>query len=146
MGVGASSVGATARAVPSESRSTGDGYFVDSLFRSNNPGSESPSVSVRSEAALILANGLQQGAVSSDDQSYLARLVMARTGMNQTDADQRVSNVLAKAKQAAETLRKATAHLLLWTFVSLLIGAFCGSLAATIGGKQRDHVAAVSKT
>jgi hypothetical protein len=27
-----------------------------------------------------------------------------------------------------------------WTFLALLIGAFCASLAATVGGKQRDSV------
>jgi hypothetical protein len=27
-----------------------------------------------------------------------------------------------------------------WTFLALLVGAFCASFAATIGGKQRDNV------
>jgi hypothetical protein len=31
----------------------------------------------------------------------------------------------------------------LWTFVALLTGAFCASFAATVGGRQRDHVPAV---
>ena len=44
------------------------------------------------------------------------------------------------AKQTAETIRKTLAHTLLWAFVALLIGAFCASYAATIGGRQRDHV------
>jgi hypothetical protein len=39
--------------------------------------------------------------------------------------------------------RKATAHLLLWFFLALLMGAFSASYAATIGGRQRDHVKAV---
>jgi hypothetical protein len=30
-----------------------------------------------------------------------------------------------------------------WTFLALLIGAFCASLAATIGGGQRDRVIVV---
>jgi hypothetical protein len=30
-----------------------------------------------------------------------------------------------------------------WTFLALLIGAFCASFAATIGGKQRDRVVIV---
>jgi hypothetical protein len=29
---------------------------------------------------------------------------------------------------------------LLWLFLSLLMGAFSASLAAMIGGRQRDHV------
>jgi hypothetical protein len=47
---------------------------------------------------------------------------------------------MAEAREAAEKARSATAHLLLWTFVALLIGAFCASFAATMGGRQRDHM------
>jgi hypothetical protein len=47
---------------------------------------------------------------------------------------------MTEARQTAENLRKATARLLLWTFLALLIGAFCASYAATIGGRQRDQV------
>lgn len=39
-----------------------------------------------------------------------------------------------------EKARKATAKTSIWIFVALLIGAFCASVAATIGGKQRDKV------
>ncbi len=40
-----------------------------------------------------------------------------------------------------EERRKAIAHSLYWTFVALLMGAFCASVAATIGGKERDRMA-----
>jgi hypothetical protein len=43
-------------------------------------------------------------------------------------------------QQAADSVRKAAAHLSLWLFVAFLIGAFCASYAATIGGRQRDQV------
>ena len=43
----------------------------------------------------------------------------------------------------ADTTRKIVAHSLLWAFLALLIGAFCASFAATIGGRQRDHVVIV---
>jgi hypothetical protein len=36
--------------------------------------------------------------------------------------------------------RKAAAKLSIWLFIALLIGAFCASVAATIGGKERDAV------
>ena len=77
------------------------------------------------------------------DQSYLARLVAARTGLSQSDAEKRVSDVISEARQAEDMARKASAHFLLWLFLSLLIGAFSASFAATVGGKQRDHVKAV---
>jgi hypothetical protein len=43
-------------------------------------------------------------------------------------------------RQTEDDGRKATAHILLWVFIALLGGAFCASYAATIGGRQRDHV------
>jgi len=67
-------------------------------------------------------------------------LVAARTGLSQPEADKRVSDIMNDAKQAADSARKAASHSLLWIFLALLIGAFCASYAATIGGSQRDHV------
>jgi hypothetical protein len=95
------------------------------------------------EAGRIFAAALVQGNFSADDKTYLAQLIAAKTGLSQPDADKRVSNVLAMAQQAAEATRKAVAHSLLWAFLALLIGAFCASFAATIGGRQRDHVVIV---
>ena len=60
--------------------------------------------------------------------------------MSGPEAGKRVSEVMALARQAADNTRKAVAHSLLWIFLALLIGAFCASCAATIGGRQRDHV------
>jgi hypothetical protein len=120
-------------------------YFVGTLFRST-PGATAAPVNapgdgaVRGEAAGVLANALRQPDISATDRAYLTQLVSARTGLNQNDAAQRVSDVFREARQTADATRKATARLLLWTFLSLLIGAFCASYAATIGGRQRDHV------
>jgi len=69
-------------------------------------------------------------------------LVAARTGISQAEAEKRVSDVMAEARQAEDAARKAIAHLLLWLFLSLLIGAFVASFTATMGGRQRDHVKA----
>ena len=118
-------------------------YFVDTLFRSVRPAPDPNDASLRAEAGSIFANALLQKDISAPDKTYLARLVAARTGLSQTDAEQRVSEVLTQARQAADTARKAVAHTLYWTFLALLIGAFCASFAATIGGKQRDHVVAI---
>jgi hypothetical protein len=54
-----------------------------------------------------------------------------------------VSDVFGQAQQAADTARKALAHTLYWAFLAFLIGAFCASFAATLGGKQRDRVVVV---
>ena len=118
-------------------------YLVDTLFRSDSVKPDSNGASVRDEVGRIFAKSLRQGDVPAADKSYLAQLVAARTGLSQTDAEKRVSDVVAGAQQAADTARKAIAHALLWVFLALLIGAFCASFAATIGGRQRDHVVIV---
>jgi hypothetical protein len=69
----------------------------------------------------------------------------------QADAEKRVDEVYAKvsstvatakakAKEAADTARKATAGAALWMTVALLLGAFVASIAATFGGRLRDDV------
>jgi hypothetical protein len=132
-------VGATAAG---EARSDPYGYFVDSLFRGDRPAADlNADAALHAEVGLILARGLREGYVPSTDRAYLAQLVTARTGMDQAEAQRRVAEVLNQARQAADDARRATAHFLYWTFLALLIGAFCASYAATIGGRQRDNVA-----
>jgi hypothetical protein len=118
-------------------------YFVDSLFRSPGVKADSAGSAARSEVALIFANGLQKGALPAEDQVYLEQVVAAQTGLSPQDSKQRVLNAFGNAQQSAEALRKATAHSLLWIFLALLIGAFCASFAATIGGRQRDRVVTI---
>ena len=74
------------------------------------------------------------------DKLYLARVVAARTGASESDAERRIDDTYAQARQNTEGARKAVAHSMYWTFLALLIGAFCASVAATLGGKERDHV------
>jgi hypothetical protein len=118
-------------------------YFVDNLFRSALPGSGNEDPSARAEAGRIFANALSQNQMPAADQSYLAGLIAVKTGISQPEADKRITDVLADARQTEDLARKATAHLLLWLFLALLMGAFSASYAATIGGRQRDHVLAV---
>jgi hypothetical protein len=118
-------------------------YFVDALFRSDTPSPEQNGAALRAEVGSIFADGLLQPDLRATDKTYLTKLVAARTGLSQTDADTRVSEIFTEARQAADTARKAGAHLSYWTFFALLVGAFCASFAATIGGKQRDRVVVV---
>lgn len=79
----------------------------------------------------------------------MAQLVSQNTGISQKEAEQRVQAVYDKAranlkeakdKSAADRRRrqKTTSYVTLWSFISLLIGAFVASLCATYGGRQRD--------
>ncbi len=138
---GAATVGGAAMATEAASSSEPNGYFVDSLFRSSGVAGHSGSEgSQRAEVVRIFANGLRQPDISAGDRTYLGHLVAARTGLSQADAEKRVVEVMNEARAAADTARKALAHSLLWIFLALLIGAFSASYAATIGGRQRDHV------
>ena len=119
-----------------------NGYFVDTLFRSGRAGSENKDASV-AEAGRIFANALREDQISAADQSYLAGLIAGKTGISLPEADKRVSEVIADARQAVDTARKVTSRLLLWSFLALLMGAFSASYFATIGGRLRDHVKAV---
>jgi hypothetical protein len=118
-------------------------YFVDTLFRADRqPVDQSVAQmsAAQAEAARTFGHALLQGEITAADRTALARLVAARTGMSLPEAEQRVSDVLTAARQAADTARKTTARLLLWSFLALMMGAFSASYAATIGGRQRDHV------
>jgi hypothetical protein len=115
-------------------------YFVDALLRTNGTVENRDDSFARSQVETIFTHAMRQGAIVQTDKAYLALLVSARSGLNQADALQRVSEVFADAQQAADNTRKALAHFSLWLFVALLSGAFCASYAGTIGGKQRDHV------
>jgi hypothetical protein len=140
---GAASGAATAPASPpAQSREGVDanGYLVDALLRPSAPGADKDNSSTRGEFELIFANSLRQGTMSSADGMYLAKVVAVRTGVSQSEAQQRVDDAYIQARQAADAARKAIAHSMYWTFLALLIGAFCASFAATIGGRERDRV------
>jgi len=122
------------------------GYFVDSLYRSDHPNPSTSVQDVRAETTRILSRGIQNGGVPDSDKAYLAQMVAACTGLSQDDARKRVDAVLeqenaaeAKARQAADTARKAGAMMSIYTGVSMLIGAFIACVAAALGGRQRDE-------
>jgi len=116
-------------------------YFVDILLRSIPPRSDDSAL--RGEVGLIFVNGIRQGGITPADQTYLAQVVATRTGLGVPEAEKRVSDVFAQAQQNADNARKSVAHSLYWAFLALLMGAFCASFSATIGGKQRDSVVVI---
>jgi hypothetical protein len=138
-------IGGAARTSAAEASNAGqraetspNAYFVDSMLRSTSFNSTQDNSAARNEVGLILGNSIRQGNMSSADKSYLAQLIAAKTGISESEAEKRVDDVYAQAREAVDTARKAVAHSMYWTFLALLIGAFCASMAATIGGRQRD--------
>jgi len=116
--------------------------FVDLLLRANPPITRSDAGDVaaaRGELDRLFTSHLSTGEeFSPADRTYLAQVVAALTGVNQPEAENRVSQVIAQAKSAVDTARKAGARFALWLTASLLLGAFSASLAATEGGGVRD--------
>jgi len=138
-------------------------YFVDSLFRrdaSAPAGATAGTGAVAetggrtssrdaAEVSRIFMNVSRSDSLPPEDVRYIGQIVAQRTGLSQQDAEKRVTDIYARAqaklhdaevaaKDTADKARKASAHSALWLFVSLLIGAFVASLAATFGGRLRD--------
>ncbi|MBC7405164.1 MAG: hypothetical protein H7252_05720 [Cytophaga sp.] len=134
------------------------GYFIDALFRpvSSTPSlTKSATVDHAQNAAILLevtrifVHSMNTKILPPPDATYVGQLVAQRTGLNQQDAEKRVNDNFAnlqkktedakiKVREAADKLRKVTIYATLWLFVSLLMGAFSASLAATWGGRSRD--------
>lgn len=140
------------------------GYFIDSLFRRDataaaTPGTAGSAVGADAnertaskdvaEVSRIFMNVSRSEPLPAEDLRYVGQLVAQRTGLSQSAAEKRVADVYAKAqakvhdaevaaREAADKARKASAYSALWLFVSLLVGAFVASLAATFGGRCRD--------
>jgi hypothetical protein len=161
----AATTAGTQLAASAQSTTTATNYYVDELFRENltPPGEGSAELTpadngssamvtglsdqaTRAQATTILTEGAaNNGNVSQADNAYLVQLVSGRTGLSPADAQTRVNNVIAeeqaditKAKQVADAARKASAKAAIFTFVSLLIGAFIASVSGAIGGRLRD--------
>ncbi|WP_316551262.1 hypothetical protein [Klebsiella michiganensis] len=127
--------------------SNASGNDVMAMNQPAPPKAESPAQ--LAEVTGIFANSIYSGALPKDDLTYVAQLVSQNTGISQQEAEQRVQAVYDKAQanlkeakdkaqQAADAARKTTSYVTLWSFISLLIGAFVASLCATYGGRQRD--------
>ena len=145
--------GAAAAAVTGTADAETLGYYVDTTFRST-PGHPIPAGSgdPGATAALdrIYLHALAGPGLTTEDVRAGGELVSARTGLTREQAEERVTDTYAalkakletaaaKAKEAADEARKASAYAALWFAIALLIGAFTASLAATFGGRLRDQ-------
>src|SRR5690606_32611588 len=97
------------------------------------------------EFGRIFINAVRTGALPQEDADYAASVIARNTGVTQQEAAQRINDAFITlqtaemaAREAADEAREAAAYVSMWMVVSLLIGAFVASLAATFGGRQRD--------
>ena len=155
--------GATAGAAPAAAATAANNsrptdVYVDRLLRNDAPSAGAP-VQLGQGAApqgggaqgaggnagsfaemgrLIAPVTRKGGEISAADRAYASKMVMARTGLSQADADKRVNDTIAEAKKAADDARSAAAKMSLWLAASLLAGALAAMLGATEGGLLRD--------
>jgi hypothetical protein len=142
----AGSAASTATQAAANQPSSSSDYFLDTLFRKDQPDPNASPQDARAEAGRILARSIANGNLEPNDRTYLSKLISARTGISQQDAEKRVDDVMSqvkaaedKAKAAADAARKASAKASFYLFFSMLIGAFIASAAGALGGRQRDE-------
>jgi hypothetical protein len=137
-------------------------YYLDTLFRPMSPGAApAPAAAApadattqpaptrnqtdlqREEVARIMTEALRQGRLGDEDRAYVARVVAARSGISQQEAERRVTDVenraRAAAKETADKAAKAASYFSFWTFMALLFGAVAAVLGGMVGGELRDQ-------
>ena len=85
-------------------------YGVDTLLRPNEGASAGKSVTAdtsQREVSSILITSGTNGSLSNDDRARVARIVAARAGLQQNDAERRVDGVFAQVRAAADKVRDA---------------------------------------
>lgn len=148
-GAGTAAVAAVANGAQGGGTAGAADYFVDTLFRSEQPNPDEDATATRAEVGRIVGASIARGDMTPEDRTYVAKVVSARTGLDQAAAEKRVSDAVSRGKQAADEAgrqardaadkaRQAAAAFSLWAFASLLIGAFVASWMATVGGRTRD--------
>ena len=157
----ATKAGGAAAAVSANSPDARANFTLDSLFRappkpavqvsstegasaSMAPAGTNPTTAgdvgrERAEVGRLLVFGMKDGALSAENKTYVASLVANRTGMSQAEAEQRVNQVIADTKAAADKARKAALIIGFITAATLLIAAASAAWASTLGGRHRDQ-------
>jgi hypothetical protein len=118
-------------------------YLVDSLPRVAQPGQGAGIDAVHGRIVRVLESAVREHQLSAGDRTYLARLVASEIGVSQDEAERRVDDMVNRAKESvrqfADATRKASAHVALLTFVSMLLGVVAATLGGILGGELRDE-------
>ena len=122
-----------------QAASSSNDIYLDRLLRSNRPNQNANAAETRAELSRVLSPITRRGGqVAADDRAYAAQVVAARTGLSPDEAQKRVDQVIAQAKEAADKARKAALAVALWSAIALLAGALAASFAAAEGGTMRN--------
>jgi hypothetical protein len=125
----------------SSTSSTAEPLFaleLDQLFRSDRRPVDPGDSELRAQAARIISSGLGHRTMAPEDRAYLVRLVETRTGLGAGDADNRVTQIVSKSRDAVAKARRSAVILAFMVGASLMVGAAVAWLAAAAGGQHRD--------
>jgi hypothetical protein len=112
-------------------------YDLDRLFRAE----QRPNADLdypRAEAARILLTTSSHRGMQPADGAYLVRLTIANTGLAQPDAERRVNEVAAQAKENISRARTSAVIVAFAAVAAALLGAAVSWFAACAGGRVRD--------
>jgi hypothetical protein len=119
-------------------------YDLDRLFRAADRRGDTDLSYSRAEASRILLTAAGHNGLSDEDRGYLIRLVAARTGLAAPDAERRVNDVVARARDNISRARKSAVILAFMAGAAALVGAAAAWFAACLGGRHRDAETAPS--
>jgi len=134
---------ATPRASAGETSVVGENliaYDLDRLFRSERrpQGIEGNLAYPRAEAGRILLTASGHRGMQTEDRSYLVRLVSMTTGLAPPDAERRVDQVTAQAKDNISRARRTGVILGFMIGAAALLGAAAAWYVASETGRCRD--------
>ena len=112
-------------------------YELDRLFRSERR-LEPVAPDFRAEATRILVKGIGRQELPTDDRTHLTRVVAGATGLAQPDAERRVVQILAEARNSTAQTRRSAVILGFAAAAGLAAAAAAAWFAAGAGGRHRD--------
>jgi len=111
-------------------------FDLDRLFRGRQIQGDVDQV--RAEAARILLSSSSHRGMLDEDRTYLVRMVSGVTGLSQPDAERRVADVTARAKENISRARRSAAILAFMAAAVALLGAAVAWYAASLAGAHRE--------
>ncbi len=116
-------------------------YDLDRLFRSERRNQAQPETIAypRAEAARILLTTSSHNGLQPEDRTYLIRLVTNVAGLPPPDAERRVDQVIAQAKDNISRARRTGVILGFMVGAAALLGAAAAWYVASEAGRYRDR-------
>jgi hypothetical protein len=93
----------------------------------------------RAEMSRLLSSAVATGSLSGENRAYLVQIVAQRAGIPQQEAERRVDQAFAAAREAADKARRAAILTGFVTAASLILSLGAAWWAAMRGGHHRDH-------